>query len=136
MKPAFTLILLLCSFTALADIPLQDTLCLGTVCNNPAPAVTYISVSEMYGQVSASISGVPLSTGAYQVDVQGADSAGDPDPDGGKDFTLTGVRLLDPNGQLRYTATLTFHHWTTHTTSGRLRGQLVDHWELKSGSVQ
>jgi len=125
----------LCSIAHAAPITLTDTLCSGTVCQNPAPAVEYISLSEAYGQVTASVGGTPLSTGAYQLDILGAAAAGTDDLQGGKDFTLAAVRLLDPNGQLKYTATLTFHHWTTKVFSGRLTGHIVNHWELKGGSL-
>ncbi len=69
----------------------------------------------------------------YQLDITGAEAAGADDPLGGKDFTLSDVRLLDPNGQLGYTATLTFHHWKV--VSGRLAGHIGNHWELKGGSL-
>lgn len=128
-------LLLLCPVAYAESITLNDTLCNGTVCQNPAPTVEYIAISESYGQVTASVGGTPLSTGAYQVDISGADAAGVSDPQGGKDFTLSNVRLLDPNGQLRYTATLTFHHWTTKVVSGRLAGHIVNHWEIKGGSL-
>lgn len=128
-------LLLLCSVAAAAPLTLSDTLCNGTVCQNPAPAVQYISISESYGEVTASVGGVPLSTGAYQLDITGAEAAGTDDPLGGKDFTLSEVRLLDPSGQLTDTATLTFHHWTTKVVSGRLAGHIVNHWELKGGSL-
>jgi hypothetical protein len=135
-KLLLSISLLLCTGLAqAATITLNDTLCLGTVCSNPAPAVAYVSVSEQYGMVTASIAGVPLSTGTYQLDILGAVNAGEADPVSGKDFTLQGVRLLDPNGQLKYTATLTLRHWTTRTTSGKVVGQLVQHWELKSGNI-
>ena len=128
-------LLLLCPVVHAASITLNDTLCNGAVCQNPAPAVQYVAISETYGQVTASVGGIPLSTGAYQLDIAGADAAGIADPLGGKDFTLSDVRLLDPNGQLRYTATLTFHHWTTRVVSGRLAGHIVNHWELEGGSL-
>jgi hypothetical protein len=135
-SPATALgLLLLCSVSHAAPITLNDTMCNGAVCQNPAPAVEYISISETYGQVSASVGGTPLSTGAYQLDILGDEAAGVDDPQGGKDFTLSNVRLLDPNGQLRHTATLTFHHWTTRVVSGRLAGRIVNHWELKGGSL-
>lgn len=128
-------LLLLCSIAHAAPITLSGTLCNGTVCQDPAPEVQYISISETYGEVTASVSGVPLGTGAYQLDISSAEAAGTDDPLGGKDFTLSGVRLLDPNGQLGYTATLTFHHWTTKVVSGKLAGHIVNHWELKGGSL-
>ena len=129
------LLLLLCTSAQAAPIMLHDTSCSGTVCQNPAPGVEYISISDTYGEVNASVSSTPLSTGPYQVDIRGAEAAGVADPSGGQDFTLSNVRLLDPNGQLRYTATLTYHHWTTTVASGKLAGHIVNHWELKGGSL-
>lgn len=117
------------------DHSLNDTQCSGTVCLTPAEGVQYVTISQTYGSLSASVNGLQVSTGNYALDITGDIASGVINPLGGVNFALTDVALRDPLGKNLYDATLIFHYWTTRIVSGKNRGQIVPHWELVSGAL-